>query len=854
MLPSAFVRAIFSTEPRAARGRGRLLLAGIAALLAAAAGSGRAGAAERAKPRVILLGFDGADYELTRRWMESGDLPNLERLAERGGFAPLATANPAQSPVSWGVLETASNPGKTNLGDFVRRRFDGDQPVPVVAGVTREDGVPADEVGSRLPLTAFERFLLPLGVARRRVLPLSLLACGLLLAVALLARVAFKLRAWACLALGLAAAGGGAFCVNRFLLASLPETYRVPLTEFMGQRFFDVLGQHGIRVTGLSTPLAFPARAHENARILGGLFTPDVSGGTGAWYVYTNDEWTVPGPTRSGGTVIKVALDEDGVIRSEIRGPRDFAARRSLKERGKTLGERAANPALSAPEREEARAALSDLKREQREEGGQKTVPFEIRPDFRARSARIAIDGDEQEVDEGAWSGYFRLRFSLAPLLPVHAIGRVLLEQCSLDESGNERLRLFVPPVSVSPEDPPPWLPISSPRGFAGDLAGAIGLYDTVGWACTTNALKDAETSVQAFLSGIEHVFSFRTDMLMHEIDQDDWDVLFHVEYATDRVQHMLYASIDPEHPRFGAAGPDGRLQRDAEVSAFGRSFRVRDAIKETYCSMDRVVGRVLERIESGALGANVHLMVVSDHGFQAYRYGVNLNVWLHRMGYLALLGEVEDGGVARGREKPRGFEALEQYVDWSRTLAYSMGLGKIYINLAGREPLGIVPAEEFAPLKREIIDQLEAFADPIDGHGRRPVFARAYDAAEIYSGPYQEVATDPAFLAGFGDIIVGVSAGYRPSWGATMGGYERDTSDHFGVGTNDLPWSGDHCGVEPALVPGILVTSFALPEGAAPHLMNVAPTILDIFGVDIPEDWDGAPLPRQPPTPSPPR
>ncbi|MBI4878864.1 MAG: alkaline phosphatase family protein [Planctomycetes bacterium] len=795
--------------------RGRLLLAGILALFAAAAAAGsvRAGAAAREKPRVILLGFDGADFELTRRWMESGDLPNLKRLAERGTFGPLATANPAQSPVSWGVLETASNPGKTNLGDFVRRKFEGDQPIPVVAGVTREDGVPADEVGTRLPLTRFEKFLLPLGVAKRRVLPLSLLAGGLLLAAALLARLVLRLRAWACLLIGLATAGGGAFCVNRFLLAGLPETYRVPVTEFMGRRFFDVLGEHGIRVIGLETPLAFPAQAHENARILGGLFTPDVSGGTGAWYVYTNDEWTLAGPTRSGGVVIKLGPDEDGVIRTEIRGPRDFAARQSLKERSKALSKRAADLGLSGAERDEARAALLELKRAQREEGGQKTVPFEIRPDFRARRARIAMDGEEQEVVEGAWSEFFRMRFSLAPLLPVHAIGRVLVEQCSLDESGNERLRLFVPPISVSPEDPPPWLPISSPRGFASDLAAAIGLYDTVGWACYTNALKDSETSVQAFLSGIEHVLAFRTKMLMHEIEQDDWDVLFHVEYATDRVQHMLYASIDPEHPRFGAAGPDGRPERDAEVRAFGRSFRVRDGIKETYCSMDRVIGGVLERIESGALGGNVHLLVVSDHGFQPYRFGVNLNVWLNRMGYLALLGEGEEGGATRGREKPRGFEALEQYVDWSRTRAYSMGLGKIYINLAGREPLGIVPAAEFAALKKEIIAKLEAFVDPIEGHGRRPVFARAYDAAEIYSGPYHEVASDPACLAGFGDIVVGVSAGYRPSWGATMGGFERDTYEHFGVGTNDLPWSGDHCGVEPALVPGILAASFALPE-----------------------------------------
>src|SRR5436190_1303153 len=75
------------------------------------------------KPRVILLGFDGVDANLTQRYIDAGALPNLAKLRQEGCFKPLDTANPAQSPVSWAVLETASNPGKTNIGDFVRRVF-----------------------------------------------------------------------------------------------------------------------------------------------------------------------------------------------------------------------------------------------------------------------------------------------------------------------------------------------------------------------------------------------------------------------------------------------------------------------------------------------------------------------------------------------------------------------------------------------------------------------------------------------------------------------------------------------------------------------------------------------------------
>ncbi|MBI2201446.1 MAG: alkaline phosphatase family protein, partial [Armatimonadetes bacterium] len=75
-----------------------------------------------AGPRVIVLGFDGADPVLLERWMDSGDLPNLARLRQAGTYARLATSEPAESPVSWACFETGSNPGKTRIFDFLARR------------------------------------------------------------------------------------------------------------------------------------------------------------------------------------------------------------------------------------------------------------------------------------------------------------------------------------------------------------------------------------------------------------------------------------------------------------------------------------------------------------------------------------------------------------------------------------------------------------------------------------------------------------------------------------------------------------------------------------------------------------
>jgi predicted AlkP superfamily phosphohydrolase/phosphomutase len=71
--------------------------------------------------RVIVLGFDGLDYGLTRELMASGRLPNFSRLAERGSFTALGTSIPPQSPVAWSSFITGLDPGRHGIFDFVHR-------------------------------------------------------------------------------------------------------------------------------------------------------------------------------------------------------------------------------------------------------------------------------------------------------------------------------------------------------------------------------------------------------------------------------------------------------------------------------------------------------------------------------------------------------------------------------------------------------------------------------------------------------------------------------------------------------------------------------------------------------------
>ncbi|MFH0944784.1 MAG: hypothetical protein V2A76_06265, partial [Planctomycetota bacterium] len=241
----------------------------------------------------------------------------------------------------------------------------------------------------------------------------------------------------------------------------------------------------------------------------------------------------------------------------------------------------------------------------------------------------------------------------------------------------------------------------------------------------------------------------------------------------------------------------------------------------------------------SDALGKDVRVMLISDHGFQSYRYGVNLNVWLNRMGYLVRKGEPDPPGGPDAIAKGESSGYVLSFVDWTRTRAYSMGLGKIYINLKGREPKGIVDPTDYDALKEGIIAELKEFRDPIEGHDGAHVVLNAYDALEIHDGPVTSNITD------YGDIILGFNRWYRVSGATTSGGYERDTYASFGISINDEPWSGDHCGVDPSLVKGVFLSNFEIQEGFQPSLLNVAPTILDMFGVELPSNWDGTPIPR---------
>ena len=163
--------------------------------------------------------------------------------------------------------------------------------------------------------------------------------------------------------------------------------------------------------------------------------------------------------------------------------------------------------------------------------------------------------------------------------------------------------------------------------------------------------------------------------------------------------------------------------------------------------------------------------------------------------------------------------------VDWSKTKAYALGFGNIFINLEGREAQGIVSPEEYEPLMEEIRGKLVEFVDPRTG--LKPV-PHVYLRTEAYS------SFDPKLVP---DMIATNADYYRAGWQDTLGGIASDITED-----NTKRWSGDHCSLYPPLVEGILFSNRKLAE-RQPYMGDIMPTVLDTYGVESTIELDGESL-----------
>jgi len=354
--------------------------------------------------------------------------------------------------------------------------------------------------------------------------------------------------------------------------------------------------------------------------------------------------------------------------------------------------------------------------------------------------------------------------------------------------------------------------PYTFPESLAGELDAQVGGFpvNRIRWRFMLGQLDE-------LLDEAISVTKQRARVLEYLIDHKEWDVLVQVFVSPDRLQHPLMHILDPEHPYF-----DSNLAR-----------RLKPKFRTYLQIIDSMLGRSREQI-----GNDATLIIISDHGFRSVCKAIYLRQILAREG---LLQESRNhaGFVRTARNTLRPFlpqfakKALTKALpasarplgspqemanlSWVQTQAYvtTVTSQAVTINLAGREPQGIVsPGESYEHLLDTIQEILLAERDPANGQA---VIESVIRVKEFYNGPWLDTAPD---------LLCVPAPGYAFAKGA-KGHLQR------------FSWlTGDHD------LDGIVVASGpGLKRGEKIHqatLMDIAPTVLYLTGVPIPEDVDG--------------
>jgi predicted AlkP superfamily phosphohydrolase/phosphomutase len=413
------------------------------------------------------------------------------------------------------------------------------------------------------------------------------------------------------------------------------------------------------------------------------------------------------------------------------------------------------------------------------------SLPMVIESSADRKKLTIEVSGNKLELVPGQWSDWQRFQFSFNPLVSLHGIGRFHL--ISLEPE----IRLYLTPIQFDPEHLPPGFALSTPRDFARELIGKDGLYKTIGWAIDTWSIEEGHIDEALFLQDVEMTVARDEKMLEEQLAKSgEWDVLVHYFEFTDKVSHIMYRLFDPSHPRYEAA----------LAEKYGNS------ILESYQRMDKIVGRAMAKAPAGT-----RLFVLSDHGFSTWRWSMNYNTWLAKNGYMTLIGEDPERHNLEDLFNQGDFFVN---VDWSRTKAYALGFGSIFINLEGREGKGSVKSADYEALRAELREKLLAYTH--GETGEKPV-------AHIF---YREEAWDSFDPRVAPDLIATNSLGFRAGWQDTLGGIAGAV-----VEPNEKKWSGDHCSLYPPLVPGILFSNLKIST-EKPYMGDMVPTLLDLQGV----------------------
>lgn len=271
------------------------------------------------------------------------------------------------------------------------------------------------------------------------------------------------------------------------------------------------------------------------------------------------------------------------------------------------------------------------------------------------------------------------------------------------------------------------------------------------------------------------------------------WDFFMMVEMGPDRIHHGFWKYFDKEHPRYEF------------------HEQLKDCMPDYYRRLDANLGRILEEIPDDAWVA-----VVSDHGIKGMRGGIAFNEWLIKEGYLVL------------KSRPEKLTPIGKCeIDWARTRAWGDGgyYGRLFLNIKGREPQGVIPPEQVEAFKAELTAKITALGDDKG----RPIGTRVLRPEQLYE---KVAGISPDLIVYFGNLdwrSVGSVGGT-----AQIHTFENDS------GPDDANHAQDGL--------FILSTKARMKSGARGpgqrdglHIRNVARTVLKLQGVAAPAEMGGA-------------
>jgi predicted AlkP superfamily phosphohydrolase/phosphomutase len=295
-----------------------------------------------------------------------------------------------------------------------------------------------------------------------------------------------------------------------------------------------------------------------------------------------------------------------------------------------------------------------------------------------------------------------------------------------------------------------------------------------------------------AILRQLYEMTEKRFTVIKHLMKKDPWDFMMFVEIGVDRLHHAFWKFYDKSHPKYV------------------KGNKYESVVNDYYKFIDKKIGELLELVDD-----DTYVIVVSDHGTAGMKGCLCINEWLIKEGYLTL------------KSYPKTQTDLDDCeIDWSKTKAWGWGgyYARIFLNVQGREPNGIIPKEDYEKVREDLSRKLMGIRGPAGEQFLNKVFT----PAELYGKPKGDM---PDLMAYFDDL-------YWRSAGTL--GHNSLYLDENDTGPDDSVHYHD----------GVFILYNKTKNGHgmkldAMTIYDVAPTILDLMKIPVPSDMQGRVIPE---------